>query len=79
MNELRIVGKMMKDNPDTHVIDILNLVVQKHSENVLPNAVHCLLNFTKNSCKLSVDLTFVLYKMKISKNKNKHNGPKSSQ
>lgn len=38
-NELRILSKMIKENPVSRIIDILNLIAQKRLENLLPNAV----------------------------------------
>lgn len=39
-NELRILGRLIKDNqPIVRVIDVLNLVSKSYLENLLPNAV----------------------------------------
>lgn len=39
-NELRIVGKMLKENPEyTSPLDVLNLIVKKQHQSVLPNTM----------------------------------------
>lgn len=39
-DELRIIGRMIKENkPTARVIDILNMIVKSQLENLLPNAV----------------------------------------
>lgn len=38
-NELRIVGKMLKENSIKNIIDVINLIVNKRLETVLPNAI----------------------------------------
>lgn len=38
-NELRIIGKLLKDTKADSVIDVLNLIVKQNLESVLPNAV----------------------------------------
>lgn len=39
-NELRIVGRLMKNNkPIVHVIDVLSLIAKNKLENLLPNVV----------------------------------------
>lgn len=38
-NELRSVGKMLKENIIKHIIDVINLIVKKQLETVLPNTL----------------------------------------